>query len=162
MEVIAIFDASKAYIFLGVFLAVVLLVVFAILVDLWDGVQTARVTGQRVHSHKLRVTMAKMSEYFRFVVIGFLIDCVGMLFSFYVMPFVVILFGIGLILVEVKSMLEHARRRKSRTTELPAIIQAILDCRHEKDAHIIIEQLNKSKIEINEIESKNKGEDKRV
>lgn len=56
-------STEKIFLFLGVFFVVCILVITAILLDLWDGVHTARKTGQRVHSHKLRVTIAKMSEY---------------------------------------------------------------------------------------------------
>lgn len=78
----------------------------------------------------------------RFILIGFLVDCLGMFFSFYPMPFVTILFGAGLIVVEAKSMFEHANRRKSHMTELPDIIKRIMECAHEKDALKIIEQLS--------------------
>lgn len=136
-----IVSIEKLYLFVGVFFAVCILVITAIMLDLWDGVHTARKTHQRVHSHKLRVTIAKMSEYWRFIMIGFLVDCLGIFFSFYVMPFVAVLFGAGLIVVEAKSMFEHANRRKSHMTELPDIIKRIVDCAHEKDAQKILEQI---------------------
>lgn len=132
---------EKIYLFLGIFFAVCIMVILAIMLDLWDGVHTAKKTNQRVHSHKLRVTIEKMSEYFRFILIGFLVDCLGVFFNFYFMPFIVILFGVGLIIVEVKSMFEHASRRKSHTTELRNILKDILKCAHEKDAIKIAEQL---------------------
>lgn len=122
----SILSKEKLYLFLGVFFAVCLLVITAILVDLWDGVHTAKRTNERVHSHKLRVTIAKISEYWRFILIGFLVDCLGIIFSFYILPFVAVLFGAGLIAVEAKSMFEHAHRRKSHTAE-PA--------RHSKQHH---------------------------
>ncbi|MCM1075930.1 MAG: phage holin family protein [Lachnospiraceae bacterium] len=133
---------SKITLFAGIFLAISLLVVFAIMLDLWDGVHTARVTKERVHSHKLRVTIDKMSEYWRFLIIGFLIDCIGLIFSFYIMPFMVVLFGVGLIIIEIKSMFEHAKRRKSNTTELPTILHQIVKCANEKDAHDLVEKIN--------------------
>lgn len=131
----------KLHLFLGVFLSVCILVIGAIMLDLWDGVHTAKVTNQRVHSHKLRATIAKMSEYFRFMLIGFLVDCIGFLFSFYTLPFVAVLFGVGLIIVEAKSMFEHASRRKSHATELPEIIQSIVECARDKDAEKIVKQI---------------------
>lgn len=57
------------------------------------------------------------------------------------MPFVAILFGVGLIVVEAKSMFEHAKRRKSHVMELPDVINDIVKCAHEKDARKIIELL---------------------
>lgn len=132
---------SKITLFLGVFLAVCIFVIGAIMLDLWDGVHTARKLKDRVHSHKLRVTIAKMSEYWRFIMIGFLIDCIGIIFSFYILPYFAVLFGVGLIIIEIKSMLEHAKRRKSHTTELPDILRRIVDCANEKDAHDLLEKI---------------------
>lgn len=133
-----IFSFDKAVLFVGVFLAASLLVIAAVMLDLWDGVYTARRTGERVHSHKLRVTIAKVSEYWRLLLIGFLADCLGFLFSFYFLPFMALLFGAGLIVVEILSMFEHARRRKSHLTDLPDIISDIIGAADRKDAMRVI------------------------
>lgn len=146
MERLCTFD--KLQLFLGVFLFVCLMVIFAILLDLWDGVHTAKKTNQKIHSHKLRVTIEKMSEYWRFILIGFLVDMLGCFLSFYMLPFVTVLFGAGLITVEAKSMFEHAHRRKSHTSQLPNIIKNIVDCAHESDAKKIVEILT-TKIQTN-------------
>lgn len=134
-----IISLEKLYLFLGIFLAVCILVISAIMLDLWDGVHTAKKTNQRVHSHKLRVTIGKMSEYWRFIMIGFLVDCLGIFFSFYILPFVAVLFGVGLIVVEAKSMFEHANRRKSHMTELPKIINDIIAAADKKEAKRILD-----------------------
>lgn len=134
-------SSEKLYLFLGVFLAVCILVISAIMLDLWDGVHTAKKTRERVHSHKLRVTISKMCEYWRFILIGFLVDCLGIFFAFYFMPFVVVLFGAGLIVVEAKSMFEHANRRKSHTQELPDIFKAIIGAVDQNDAQRIFDRL---------------------
>lgn len=137
-----IVSISKVILFLGVFLGVSILVVLAIILDLWDGVHTAKCLNERLHSHKLRVTISKMSEYWRFILIGFLIDCIGIIFSFYIIPYITILFGVGLIVVEIRSMFEHAKKRKSHTTELPDILRKIVECANEKDAHDLVEKIN--------------------
>lgn len=134
----SILSLEKGYLFIGVFFAVSLLVIMAIMLDLWDGVYTAKRTGQRVHSHKLRVTIAKVSEHWRFLLIGFLADCLGFLFSFYFLPFMALLFGMGLIVVEIISMFEHAKRRKSHLIDLPEIIDGIIAATSKKDAEKII------------------------
>lgn len=136
---------EKIYLFIGIFLTVCILVIVAIMLDLWDGVHTAKKTHHPVHSHKLRVTIEKMSEYFRFIMIGFLVDCLGLFFTIYAMPFVAIMFGAGLIAVEVKSMFEHANRRKSHAMELPDIVQSIVKCVHDKDAQELIKQIQTMK-----------------
>lgn len=140
-----ILEIEKIYLFIGIFLTVCILVIVAIMLDLWDGVHTAKKTHQTVHSHKLRVTIEKMSEYFRFIMIGFLVDCLGLFFTIYAMPFVAIMFGAGLIAVEVKSMFEHANRRKSHAMELPDIVQSIVQCVHDKDAQELIKQIQTMK-----------------
>lgn len=138
----SILSLDKLFLFLAVFLAVSILVIIAIMLDLWDGVHTAKKTNQRVHSHKLRVTIAKMSEYWRFLLIGFLVDCLGVFFSFYFLPFVALLFGAGLIVVEAKSMFEHANRRKSHMKELPDIINDIIGAVDKKDALKVIQRFS--------------------
>ena len=144
----AILSIDKLYLVLGVFLAVCILVIVAIMLDLWDGVHTAKKTNQRVHSHKLRVTIGKMSEYWRFIMIGFLVDCLGIFFSFYVLPFVAVFFGAGLIVVEAKSMFEHANRRKSHTAELPGIVKSIIEAVDEKDAKKVLERLANEEVSL--------------
>lgn len=129
-----IIPVQKLMLFLGIFLAISLLVIAAIMIDLWDGVSTAKKLHKKVHSHKLRATVQKMSEYWRFIVIGFLVDCIGFLLTVYILPFVAMIFGIVLIIVEIKSMLEHAKRRKSQTSQLPEILQGICAAATENEA----------------------------
>lgn len=140
----AILNIDKVLLFLGVFLAVSIVVITAIMLDLWDGVHTAKKTHERVHSHRLRVTIAKISEYWRLLLIGFLIDCLGVLFDFYFLPFTALLFGAGLIVVEAKSMFEHASKRKSHAVELPEIISKIVSATTITDARKIIDTLKEN------------------
>lgn len=142
MDLSEFINHRKFLLFAGLFLAISILVVVAIMLDLWDGVHTAKVTNERVHSHKFRVTIAKMSEYWRFIIIGFLIDCIGCIFDFYLIPFVAVIFGTGLILIEIKSMFEHARRRKSHTTELPTILRKIIQASTQQEARDILVKIN--------------------
>lgn len=140
-------DTRKVLFFAGVLLAVAVCVIAAILIDLWDGVHTARATGRRVHSHRLRVTAAKICEYGRFVAVGFLVDCLGFFFSWYPMPFTAVLFGAGLIGVEVKSMFEHSAERRSQASRLGDVLKSIVDCAHERDARRIVGMLTKGGVE---------------
>lgn len=119
-----------------------ILLIAAILLDLWDGVYTAKKTHQRIHSHKLRITIDKMTEYWRLMLIGFFIDTIGVLFPIYALPYISILFCIGLIGVEAKSMLEHAKRRNSKAMEAKDIISNIIAAATEKDATTIFEKIN--------------------
>lgn len=134
-------DFEKVMAFVAVFLVASILVIAAIMVDLWDGLYTAKVTKTRIHSHKLRVTVEKVTEYWRFILIAFLIDAVGMLFQAYFLPFLTLLFAVGLIGVEVKSMFEHARRRKSAAGQLPEMVSDIIHCKDVDAAYELIKKL---------------------
>ena len=136
-----IISYEKAFLFLGIFAAVCLFDILAIMLDLWDGVYTAKSVGEKIHSHKLRITIGKMSEYWRFLIIGFLVDCILSFFSFYILPFVVVLFGVGLIIVEAKSMFEHAQRRKSKASELPSILKKIVSVKNTQEARELLKDI---------------------
>lgn len=99
----------------------------AVLLDLRDGVATARRCGQAIRSNKLRVTVTKIIEYWQFVFLGFLADVIAGFAEFYWLPFVAIIFSIGVIILEGKSMFEHARRRKSGVAKLPSTVADILE-----------------------------------
>ena len=136
-------DVHKIFLFLGIFLMVSLLVILAILLDLWDGVHTARQLGERISSHRLRDTFTKMGEYWRFVIMGLLVDVFGFFFTFYLLPFMTMLFGVGLIAVEVKSMFEHSAKRKSASVHLKSVIADIIGCMGEQEAKAIIRTISK-------------------
>lgn len=145
---------DKVLLFLAVFFGVCIVVVSAIMVDLWDGVYTAKTTKVRVHSHKLRVTVAKMTEYWRFCIIGFLIDCIGMIFTWYGLPYLAVVFGVGLVIVEIKSMFEHAKKRKSNTAELPIILRSIQEAATEKDAKAVLDFITSRQNELQKLSEK--------
>lgn len=111
-----------------------LILIAAILLDLWDGVHTARKMNEPIKSHRLRVTIQKITEYWRLMLIAALVDSVGALFTFYNIPYLSILFCLCLVGVEAKSMFEHAKRRKSRTVEMKDILGIIIRAVNDKDA----------------------------
>ena len=49
-----------------------------------------------------------------------------------------IVITIGLAIIELKSMLEHAKKRKSKTAELPNLAERIVECATKKDATELI------------------------
>lgn len=111
-----------------------ILVVVAIFLDLWDGLYTAKSTHERIHSHKMRVTIDKVAEYWRLLLIGFCMDTLGVVFPQYTLPYISMLFSFALICVEGKSMFEHAQKRKSKAVEAKDIALKIISAMNEKDA----------------------------
>lgn len=118
-------------------------VFLAIIIDLCDGVYTAKVTGQRVHSHKLRVTINKTAEYLRYVFVGFLVDVLLGMFRFYEFPFLAVVAGALLLITEILSMVEHSRRRKSATKDLPIILGKIIEAATKHDAKEVLNDIIK-------------------
>lgn len=131
-------SVTHIYQHMGVSLFLWILVILAVLIDLWDGVYTAKALGQKVHSHKLRVTIRKIGEYWRFILMGFIADSIGILFPFWAWPYLSILICIAVIAIEAKSVVEHARKRKSHVADIPKMISDVIDCATEKDALDII------------------------
>mgnify|MGYP003082767000 FL=1 len=136
---------ARLWLHLAICVALWLFVFCAIGLDLWDGVRTASKSGERVHSHKLRITIEKMSEYWRFMLIAFIVDAVIFIICSMLdtrpLPAVSFLFCIGLIGIEIKSMYEHAKRRKSHVMELTDILGIIVKASTDKDARKVLDDL---------------------
>lgn len=133
-----VFDLPHLYRHVGISLAMWLIVIAVVMVDLIDGVHTAKVLKKRIHSHKLRLTVIKFGEYWRFLLFGFFFDFIGIVFPWYSYPYMTIVITLGLAIIELKSMLEHAKKRKSKTAELPNLAERIVECATKKDATELI------------------------
>lgn len=127
-------SVTHFYQHMGVSFVLWILVILAVLIDLWDGVYTARTLGQRVHSHKLRVTVRKIGEYWRFILMGFVADTVGILFPVWAWPYLSIGICLAIIGIEGKSVVEHAQKRKSHLAQVPTMLKDIISCTTEHQA----------------------------
>lgn len=131
-ELISVLTILKRFGMIFIFLWGILLV--AVGIDLWDAISTAKKLHEPIKSHSMRTTGNKIAEYWRFMLIAALLDLLGSLFTFYIIPFASILFCLGLVCVEIKSLFEHAKRRKSKAVEMKEIMQAIIRAANDKDA----------------------------
>ena len=100
-----------------------------------------KLCDNRNHSHGLRLTVIKFGEYWRFLLFGFLFDLLGVIFPWYGYPYMTIVITIGLAVIEFKSLLEHAKKRKSKTAELPDIIKDIVECATTEDAQKLVKSI---------------------
>ena len=96
-----------------------LIVLVATIIDMTDALITARRLMQPIRSHSLRKTVAKVTEYWRVLLAGFLADSVCCFTEYYDQPYATIVIALGLVVIEIKSLMEHARERKSALKELP-------------------------------------------
>lgn len=134
-------DLPHIYRHLGINLGLWLLVIITVLIDLWDAIYTARRLGIKIHSHKLRMTINKMGEYWRIMLLGFVFDLIGVIFPFYVYPYLSILICVGIVLIEMKSVWEHAVKRKSKAAQLPKIVGRIVECATTEEAEQLVKTI---------------------
>lgn len=121
------------------------MMLLAIAIDLWDRIYTQRKTGKRVLSNKMRQTIDKVSEYWRFELIAFIIDAIVFvicaLLNRTAVPVMSMLFTLGLLIVEFKSLYEHAKERKSHVTEMTQLVKVIVSAATDKDAKRAINEI---------------------
>lgn len=148
MEIITIPPSLVSNLSIHLIICVILwfLVISAISIDLWDRVYTQRKTGKKIESRKLRMTIEKFSEYWRFLLMAFAIDAVifivCVLLEYRAIPIMSILFCCGLLGIEAKSLFEHAKERKSNVTEMNKIISIIVNAASDKDAKEAIKNIS--------------------
>lgn len=135
-------DLTNFYRHIGTTLMCWLLMFVSVLIDMWDGVQTAKFMKEKVDSKGLRRTFAKAGDYWRMMLFGLMFDTLGLLFTWYVLPYMTIIITVGVLVIEFRSVWEHNRKKRSHAAELPNVIANIIRCASEQDA---LELINKIK-----------------
>ncbi len=115
----------------------------AVIIDMWDRVITERRLKRSVTSHRMRKTLGKILEYWRVLLVGFLIDTSLLVFSSYGVPYVSVALTVGLVAVEAKSMWEHAVERRSGTLGLLDVANAIISCKDTQGAMKVLTMVKK-------------------
>lgn len=123
------------------------LVIAAALIDMWTGVDAARVNKERIRSHSLRKTVRKVIDYLRIIIFSVLIDILGLFFPWYELPYACVVVTLGVLLIEGKSVIENLKKKRSSAAEVLDIVQKIVECADEKDAKKLIGIIKGEKIE---------------
>lgn len=118
-----------------------ILVIVACFIDLWTGIDAARKNKEKIRSKALRRTVTKILDYLRFLVFGVLIDVLGLVFTWYVMPYAAIVCTLGILIIEGKSVLENFKKKKSCAAEVVDIIKAIVEATDNQTAEKIIKAI---------------------
>lgn len=129
------FVAAYASLILGTWLATIV----ATLLDLWTGVEKARALGEEIDSHNLRRTVKKIGDYWRVQVFGLMVDVFASLWLNF--PAASLLCGLGVLLIEARSVIENMRRKRSAAAGLPDVLTRIIKARSRRDAEGILELL---------------------
>lgn len=121
------------------------LVIGAVFLDLWDRVYTNKKLGKEIKSHRIRETIDKFTEYWRFLLIAFIIDMVMFIVFYFFkwthLPFVSMALFVLLLIIEGKSLFEHAKERKSELVEMKELINIVVNAATDKDAKKAIKDI---------------------
>ena len=144
-------DVSRG---LAIIFVCCLLVIAAALIDMWTGVDAARVNKEKIRSHSLRKTVQKVIDYLRIVIFGVLIDFLGLFFPWYDMPYLCVVVTLGVILIEGKSVIENFKKKRSSAANVIDLVGQIIKCADEKDAKKLISLIKGT--DIKEVANENK------
>lgn len=121
----------------------------ACIVDFWSGTLTAKILGEKLMSHGFRRTIVKIGDYARVLMFAFMVDVLGSLLSFYILPFATMLCALAILCIEGKSVLENSKRRKAHAGDVPDMIKQIIQAATAEQGHEvfnkIVNQLNTNK-----------------
>lgn len=109
--------------------------------DMWMGIDAARANREPISSHALRRTVSKIIDYLRVIFFAALIDALGLFFTWYALPYFVLLSTLGVLLIEGKSVIENLRRKKSHAADIADVVARIISAAKEEDAEEIIQYL---------------------
>lgn len=118
-------------------------VFIANIIDFWSGRDTAKALGEPIDSKGYRRTFIKIGDYYRVLMFALLFDLIGSLFEFYKLPFATLLGSVAVIAIELKSVIENSRRKKSHSAEIPEIIKEIVQCTTTAKGEEILKRINK-------------------
>lgn len=128
------------------------IIVIAVLFDLYTGIKAAKKTGEPIRSHILRKTINKITDYYIAVGFGILIDWLGLCFPWYSIPYAAIISTLAVIIIEGRSVLENLARAKSHAAEVDdvvlkslPILKEMIDCKSIKTAIKLYEEIRKGK-----------------
>lgn len=145
IEFIKTGDFKHIQLFITVILVMWFLQVLAVMLDFWSGTNTARALGQKLYSNCFRRSFVKLGDYWRVALMFLLIDAIGSLFAWYNLPFATMLITLAVIGIEVRSVWENAKAKKSQAAKLPDTIRDIIKCVTVKDAEELLKRIEKLK-----------------
>lgn len=115
--------------------------VLANFIDFWSGRDTAKALGEKIDSHGLRRTFAKISDYYRVLLFFMMFDILGSLFDFYRLPFATVLSSMAVITIEMVSVWENSKRKKSHAADVPEIVKRIVQCGDVKKSAALLAEI---------------------
>lgn len=119
------------------------LMIVAVLVDLWSGIEKAKARKEYVNSGGFRRTFAKVGEYWRVLAMLLLVDIIGNIFPWYSFPFASVLGTVAVIAIEFRSVIENLREKHSAAAQIPDMIGRIIRCKDPARAAELLQEIKK-------------------
>lgn len=95
--------------------------------DTISGIYTAKKTGEKLRSHRLRKTFEKMAVYWFFQTLVAIVGVILTLLPWYNLPYLSMILAVAVCVTEGRSMWEHSRRRKDGVAKIPETMQELID-----------------------------------
>lgn len=131
IEVINLEGLMRTFIVIFILWVMVLIAVFC---DMWTGIKKAKALHEEVDSQGMRRTFSKASDYYSVMFMLLLLDVIGNVFPWYTFPYISILGIVGVIYIELKSMLENLKAKRSAAADIPDAIRQIIQCKDANNA----------------------------
>ena len=117
------------------------LMVMAVCMDLWAGVDSARARGEKINSGGFRRTIGKLGDYWRIQVMALIFDMIGSCIPWYEYPYASMIVTAAIVLIEGRSVWENERAKKGNVAKLPAAIRDIINCTTAKSAEELLKKI---------------------
>ena len=126
----------------------------AVLIDFCAGYKAAKVCKEPIKSKLLRRTVSKITDYYLFLVIGVLVDLLGLAFPWYTIPFAAVVVSLSVVLIEGWSVVEKFKKMKSSAADIPVMAQRVVDTTNLKDAVALLGEVKELMDKINDHEQR--------
>ena len=145
-------DTSRFMIVLLMLFCLYVLVLLAILADLWSGIRKAKIRGEARTSYGFRMTIDKLARYYNLLVILTIIDAMQITGTWYLdtyysynlpmIPLITLIGALGMGMIELKSIYEKAEDK-----ELKRMMKLVTNIINDKEdvrkvSESIIDYLN--------------------
>lgn len=101
-----------------IILAMWVVMVMAVCMDLWAGVNSARARGEVINSGGFRRTIGKLGDYWRIQVMALIFDVIGSCIPWYEYPYASMIVTAAIVLIEGRSVWENERAKKGKRGEV--------------------------------------------
>lgn len=118
------------------------IMVAAVVIDLWTGIDKAKAKSEKIHSRILRRTITKIGEYWRVLVMFLLFDIVASFITAYNLPYGSMLGAVCILVIELRSVFENLGEKRSVASDIPDTLSKIVNCKDLAAAKQLLELIN--------------------